>query len=342
MTAPATAQPSPLPIFQTINAYQRTAALKTAIELDVFTAIGERGEAGASPYDVAQRCNSHPRGTRILLDSLAVLGLLHKTDGHYSLTRDTSVFLDRRSPAYMGGALRFLLSPMLTRGFDTLTDAVRKGGTAMDAHGSTAPEHPVWVDFAEAMAALQIMPSDVLAKLVGAEKAGPCNVLDIAAGHGLFGITIAKQNPQAEIVALDWPNVLEVAKRNAEKAGLNSRFRTIAGSAFEAALGNGYDVVLLTNFLHHFDAPACESLLRKVHAALKPGGRAVMLEFIPNEDRVSPAESALFSLVMLASTPSGDAYTFAEYDRMFQNAGFARNELHALPPTFQSVVISHK
>jgi cyclopropane fatty-acyl-phospholipid synthase-like methyltransferase len=107
-------------------------------------------------------------------------------------------------------------------------------------------------------------------------------------------------------------------------------------------LGEGYDVALLTNILHHFDPPTCEKLLRRVHAALKPGGRAVTLEFIPNPDRVSPPRPAQFSLVMLSSTPDGDAYTFAELEQMCGNAGFARSEFHALPPTDQSVVISYK
>jgi SAM-dependent methyltransferase len=111
-------------------------------------------------------------------------------------------------------------------------------------------------------------------------------------------------------------------------------------SAFDTDYGNNYDVVLLTNFLHHFDPETCEKLLRRAKAALRKGGRAVVLDFVPNEDRVSPPVAASFSVMMLGSTPSGDAYTFSEYDRMFRNAGFAGAELHALPPTSQSVVIA--
>jgi hypothetical protein len=68
----------------------------------------------------------------------------------------------------------------------------------------------------------------------------------------------------------------------------------------------------------------------------------VTLEFVPNEDRISPPETAGFSLMMLGSTPSGDAYTFSELERMFANAGFSRSEIHQLPPSIQQVVISHK
>jgi cyclopropane fatty-acyl-phospholipid synthase-like methyltransferase len=131
-------------------------------------------------------------------------------------------------------------------------------------------------------------------------------------------------------------------KENARNAAVSDRYRTIEGSAFDVEYGSGYDLVLLTNFLHHFDTATCETLLRKVHAALADGGRAVTLEFVPNEDRISPPEAAGFSMMMLGGTPSGDAYTFSELERMFSNAGFARSEIHPLPPSIEQVVISHK
>jgi hypothetical protein len=120
------------------------------------------------------------------------------------------------------------------------------------------------------------------------------------------------------------------------------RHRLLPGSAFEVNWGGPYDVVLLTNFLHHFDVPTCERLAAKAHAALAPGGRALTLEFIPEPDRVSPPTAAAFALTMLATTAHGDAYTFAEYDGLFARAGFARSEFHPLPPTPQQAVVSHK
>ena len=136
--------------------------------------------------------------------------------------------------------------------------------------------------------------------------------------------------------------MLEVAKANAAKAGVADRYRTLPGSAFDVSFGEGYDIVLLTNFLHHFDPPTNETLLRKVHAALKPGGRAVTLEFVPNEDRITPPESASFAVMMLGSTPSGDAYTFPELEKMMTAAGFGKSEFYQLPPSIQQVVISQK
>src|SRR5207237_5160859 len=128
-------------------------------------------------------------------------------------------------------------------------------------------------------------------------------------------------------------------EEKARAAGVADRVKLLPGSAFEADLGVGYDYVLLTNIFHHFDMPTCEKLMRRVHAALKPGGKAITLEFVPNEDRVSPPMAASFSLVMLAGTDAGDAYTFAQYERMLAPAGFAKTTLHQIPEMSQQVLL---
>jgi 2-polyprenyl-3-methyl-5-hydroxy-6-metoxy-1,4-benzoquinol methylase len=132
-----------------------------------------------------------------------------------------------------------------------------------------------------------------------------------------------------------------VAKENAAKAGVSDRYSTIAGSAFDVDLGSGYDIILIPNFLHHFDVATNEKLLRKVYAALAPGGIVVTPDFIPNEDRISPPRDAMFSMQML-STPAGDAYTYSELEKMFRNTGFARNEMRELAPFPQRLVVSEK
>ena len=330
-------QPTPALFFETVNAYQRTASLKAAIELDMFTAIGEGKHAAG---ELADRCRTSERGMRILCDYLVIVGFLTKTGSRYELTPDTATFLDRNSPAFLGGAIEFMLAPLLTDSFRDVAAVVRRGGTLQPEDGLMAPESPEWVKFARAMAPMMALPAELIAGLVDAKSGAKWKVLDIAAGHGLFGVAIGKRNPNAEIVALDWPNVLQVAGENAQAAGISDRYRKISGSAFDADYGSGYHIVLLTNFLHHFDVPTCEGLLRKVHSALGPGGRAVTLEFIPNEDRVSPPLVAAFSMMMLGGTAGGDAYTFSELDRMFLNAGFSSNELHSIEPSLQQVIVS--
>lgn len=330
---------TPVRFFETINAFHNTAALRTAVELDFFTAIAE---GNATAAEIAARCDTAERGARILCDNLTILGFLTKENDCYTLAPDAAAFLDRRSPMYLGGAVEFLLSPTLAEGFNQLTAAVRKGGTALPEQGSVTPDNRVWVDFAQGMAPLMALPSQLMADMVTTDGDREVKLLDIAAGHGLFGIAFAQRNPRLHVYALDWPAVLEVAKGNADASAVGDRYHLLGGDAFGVDFGEGYDVVLLTNFLHHFDPETIVGLLSKIHASLNDGGRVVTLEFIPNDDRVSPPGSAHFSIVMLASTPAGDAYTFAEYDEMFRRAGFARNEFHPLPPTMEQVVISYK
>ncbi len=339
MATPTMNRPSPERIFNIFNAYQNTAALNAGIELDVFTAIAEGAN---TPASFAAKTGASERGVRILCDYLTILGLLTKEGGRYALAPDAAVFLDRRSPACLASIAGFLSGPWHQRNFNALTEAVRKGGSAGGEGDNTKPQDEFWVTFAKSMGPLTVPEAEFIAQLIDAPDGKACKVLDIAAGHGMYGVTIAKQNPRAQIVAVDWPAVLEVAKDNARAAGVSSRYTVRAGSVFEAELGDNYDFVLLTNIFHHFDKPTCEKLMRRVHAALKPGGRTITVEFVPNEDRVSPPTAAAFSIIMLANTDAGDAYTFMEYEKMFRNAGFAKNTLHPIPDMPQQVIVSEK
>ena len=312
------ASPSPELFFQTVFAYQRTAALKTAIELDLFSAIHEGATTAPA---IAERIGASVRGTRILCDYMTILGFTTKTGDQYPLTPDSSVFLVRQSPAYMGGTLEFLASDQIVGNLDGLTATVRRG-TVPSQSDIVSEENTVWEKFARAMVPMMAMPAQAIADILGGAISGPQRVLDIAAGHGIFGITIAQRNPQATVVAVDWPRVLTVATENAVALGVAARHTTVPGDAFTVDWGTGYDVALVTNFLHHFDIATCTAFLGKVHNALNKGGRVVILEFVPNEDRVSPSFPAAFALSMLAETGSGDAYTMAELKSMSEAAGF--------------------
>jgi len=329
--------PSPFRLFQAINAFHLTDAIRSAVELDIFTAISAGHQ---TPTAIAQHCSVAERGARILCDFLVVNGFLTKSGRGYALTADTSLFLDRNSPAYIGTCIRFLLNDALRSHLLALPDAVRRGGAA--DRSIIDPESHVWVDFARSMAPMMMMASQELAKLIVPDQARPLKVLDIAAGHGLFGIAVLRANANAKVTAVDWKNVLEVARENAQKFGVADRYTTLPGSIFDVDIGSGYDLILNPNFLHHFDVATNEKLLRKLHAALVPGGRLATLEFVPNEDRVSPPMPATFALIMLAETPAGDAYTRAELESMARNAGFIDHEFHPMPPSPHSVLISRR
>src|SRR5271169_3354486 len=336
-TDQAAAPLTPSIVFENLQAHQRTFALKAAIELDIFRAVGQGPGDVAS---IARHAKASERGIRILCDFLVINGLLLKEDGRYKHTPSSAAFLDPSSPSCLASIVGFLSLPAVREPFEHLADIVRSGRTILPGDGTVEPENPVWVQFAESMAPMMAPMAGPLGAIVLEGRTGPMRVLDIAAGHGLFGIEIAKQNPQAHVTGLDWAPVLRVALENAKKAGVQDRYDMLPGSAFEVEFGGPYDTVLLTNFLHHFDAETCIGLLKKVRGALKPGGRAATLEFVPNEDRVSPPMPAAFSMTMLASTASGDAYTFRELADMHSRAGFGAATAHPIPQSPHTIVMA--
>ncbi len=334
------APPSPVQIFNTIQGYQRAFALKAAVDLDLFTVVAKGSRTAA---EIAKNCNASERGVRILSDALVVMGFLTKSGNSYSVTPDTAFFLDSRSPAYLGLAFKFLLHPTQLAHFEHLGAAVKNGGSS-DPDNGLAPNDPIWIEFAKGMAPIMMPAAQTMAGLLAGELGSrpSAKILDIAASHGLFGITVAQRLPKAHIYALDWANVLEVAKENAAKQGLEDRYHLLPGSAFDVDYGVGFDAVLITNLLHHFDPSENEKMLKKAHAALNPGGQVLILEFVPNDDRVSPPVPAMFGLTMLGNTPKGDAYTLAEYAAMCRNAGLETPRLVPLEPMPESLVVARK
>lgn len=324
-------------IFDALWGYQRTAALVAGLELDVFTAIDDGASTAA---DISMRCAASERGVRVLCDYLTTIGLLAKSDASYALTPDSRAFLSRRSRAFLGTTATFMAGAGLKLQFDDLTGAVRRGGATPD-HNLVAGENPLWVEFARAMVPLAIPPALAISSILALPSIGRPRVLDIAAGHGMFGITIARRNPHVEVVAADSPSVLDVARSHAEAHGIGERYHTLPGDVFTVPFGTHFDVALVTNFLHHFDHDTCTAFLRKVHGALATGGRVALLEFVPNPDRVSPPVAASFSLTMLAGTPHGDAYTLAELTQQLGDAGFTDITAHTLPSP-ETVIVAQK
>ena len=320
---------------QALNAYQQTYALKGAIELDLFTQIAT---GATTPAALAERIHASERGIRILCDYLVIMGFLTKAGGTYGLTSESARFLDSRSPAYLGAGARFLAHDDITARFRDVAGLVRRGGAPEE--GTTRANDPIWVEFARSMGPMVAMQAQVLAALV-TRSGVPVKVLDVAAGHGLFGVCIATHNPAASVVAVDWPDVLTVARENAERAGVADRYTTLPGSAFDVDLGKGYGLVLLPNFLHHFDEPTNVRLLTRVRDAMTRDGVVATVEFVPDDDRVTPPVAAAFAMTMLGSTPAGDAFTFRELDRMFREAGFGESRVQPLGPTPQQLVLTN-
>jgi 2-polyprenyl-3-methyl-5-hydroxy-6-metoxy-1,4-benzoquinol methylase len=322
-----------------MTAYQQTNALVAAVNIDLFRAIGE-GPGDAAT--LARKCGASERGVRILCDYLTVHGVIEKSEGVYRHSQTSAAFLDPTSPMCIASATRFVSSREFIEPQLDLTTIVREGRTTMPGAGSVEPDNPIWVEFARYMPPVVAPAVGPMAMAALDGRTGPLRVLDIATGHGLFGIAVLEQNPEARVVGSDWAAVLEVAFENAEKAGVRDRFEGLAGNAFDVAFPGPFDAAMLTNFLHHFDKATCVRLLRKIHEACKPGAVVATLEFVPNEDRVTPPGPATFAMMMLASTIAGDAYTFRELSEMYADAGFTGMGAHPLEQSPHTIVVGKK
>jgi hypothetical protein len=322
------------PVYDISLSYQKTAAMKAAIELDIFTHIGNSCLSVEQISDITG-CSS--RGVRILCDFLCVIGFLEKKEGLYNLLADAKRFLDRKSPYCLSGIMDFYAAPeIVSLIMNDPQSYVRAGGASGLTHVS--PDNPIWVKFARAMIPFASVTAKRTAAYISGRSMCPRKVLDIAAGHGLFGIEVANLISDASVTAIDWANVLEIAETNAGLAGLAARYKTMSGNIFEVDWGNNYDLILLPNILHHFGREECVCLLDKAKASLAGDGSIFVIDIMPNPDRVSPPEQAAFAMLMLATTPRGDAYTRAEYETMAGSAGLIPVDSMHLLPTPQTLL----
>ena len=230
----------------------------------------------------------------------------------------------------------FVLNDMVMQASRLLTETIRQNRSALEAPLAGNEAHE-WVIYARTMQPMMAAAAEFMAGVI-LRGGTPAKVLDVATGHGLFGIAVAQLAPQCEIVALDFPNVLDVTAEHARAAG--AAITLLPGSAFEVDLGTGYDAVLVPNFFHHFAIEDNIALMKRFRAALRPGGLMLTLEFVPNQDRISPPVPASFAMTMLTNTPAGDAYTMAEYSQMLDAAGFGGREITDVPMSAQRLIVA--
>jgi ubiquinone/menaquinone biosynthesis C-methylase UbiE len=330
--------PDPGRVLGMITGFEQTAAMLAALDVGLFTAVAE-GAGSAAALSASIGCP--PRATRMLADVLCAHGLLTKIDGVYGLAADAALYLDGRSPAYIGDAARFLASSQkLALCLEDPEGWMRRGGPAHAAN--TAANAEVWVDFARGMGPMMAPAAENLARALKAKGLAVRRILDVAAGHGLFGVEAAKAFPEARVVALDWAAVLEVAKAMAAAAGVGGRFETLVGDAFTTPLGRDYDLILIPNFLHHFDRKTCVGFLSRAADALAPGGKLAIVEYVVDEERISPPAAALFTFSMLTATPAGETYTRSELTRMCAAAGLGAVVIESLPSSPQTLVMASR
>lgn len=308
------------------RAFVRTAVLRTAVALRIFDALVD----GPCPVEkVAAGVGASPRGTRILLDSLAALGLVDRTPEGYLPASGAETLLVSSSPGYVGGNLRVAASDWEWEALGRLAEAVRAGGTVLAANADT-PNFAFWEDFATYATPFTARGAELVADAVAPWAAGRdgLSVLDVACGHGQYGFAVASRLPASRLTCLDWPAVLAVTRENAARAGLADRVEYRSGDMFTTEPGGPYDVIVISNVLHHFAEPRAGALLARLADVLRPGGRLVVVGFTVDEDvpAVVDPRPHLFSLHMLSLTPEGETHSAQTYRRMLTAAGLGRVE----------------
>jgi C-methyltransferase len=318
-------------LLQMMQAYKETSLIKTGVRLGLFDHIAEAGTMDVAAASVA--IDSNPRGTKILLNALAALHVLETNGERYWLARGADELLVRKSDGFVGDMVHVFASDHEWDSLKDLTSAVRQGGTVQDVHAET-PEYEYWEAFAEHAPLVARPTADVLAEAIRPWAAGRehLDVLDMACGHGVYGYTVAQRYPQAEVWSLDWQNVLDVAVGHAERMGVRDRTHLVTGDMFDIPLGGPYDLVLITNVLHHFSEERAAELVRRAASVVKPDGRLGVVGFttsdvLPGDD---PAPH-LFSVLMLAWTHEGEVHSEESYRRIFGSAGFAQPTVSTVP-----------
>lgn len=330
-----------------MTAYKSTAVLRACVELRVFDALAD-GPRDAD--EVASFCGTDPRGTGVLLAAAAGLGLVVRVgieDGAsagngYALPPGAAELLVSSAPAYRGGIARVAAGDLEWAALGTLADAVRGHGPSTDL---LAPDLPYWSDFAEHTTfitkALAAMVADSLEAAGPAGPAAPIRtVLDVGCGHGLLGYELLRRHRDARLAAQDWPDVLRVAAKHAERQGVADRTVFVPGDAFTADLGGPYDVIVVGNVLFHLSPERAEELVARLVGVLAPGGRLVVAGFTAGD--AAPAEemhAALLGLLMLTATQGGRMYSTADYRRMLAEQGLVGIEVFSRAGLAPKVVV---
>lgn len=333
VTAPA--------VFDMMLAYKTTAIVRTGIELGIFDRLGA-GPAGAG--EVASALELSERGTRLLLNSLVALGLVENGDTGYRLAPGVDPLLVRGRPGYVGDMIKVMASDWEWDALTTLPDAVRRGGAVVLENAET-PGYKYWEDFAAHADAVATPTANLAADLLHGWASGRSrlDILDVACGHGLYGYTLAAREPQARVWSLDWPNVLPLARSRAESMGLGDRVHLVPGDMFRVEFGGPYDVVMITNVLHHFNRERGTELLERAAHVLPPGGKLVVVGFTVG-DEVVPADAAahLFSILMLVWTMAGEVHSATSYESMLTGTGFDNVAVHPVPGVPLHVIIADR
>lgn len=296
----------------------RTGTLTAALDLDVFSHVAE---GARTAQEVADRCGADPSASATLLACLASLGLLETAAANppgYTLAPDAAVFLVKGSPRYLGD-LRHMHHAINFRLWPRLADTVKAGAATEDLFANDGSE--IWTRVTPYLDQLADANAAWLTGHLAATLPAGARVLDVGCGSGAYSRLLARTSPAVHVTALDREEVIDRALGLAAHAGLDGQIDGRGGDLRSANWGTDHDLILFSNLLHGYDEAASIELLDRARRCLRPGGRIVIFEIVPDPERpLAKPEAAFFSLQMLM-TSSGTAYSVDDYRRQLRAAG---------------------
>ena len=329
-------------IMQTATGFWASKVLLTAVEFELFTKLGD-GQMTAG--ELGEELEIHPRGRFDFFDALVALGFLDRdgdgSGGLYSNTAETNAFLNKVSPAYIGG-LPEMLNARLFGFWNDLGNALKTGlpQSEVKVHGKPifeelyASESQLGI-FLESMTGFQSANFLQLAESFDFSKYN--SVSDIGGALALLSRTVAARHEHLTFTTFDLPPVAPLAQKQIDDAGLADRIEVISGDFFEDDLPEA-DVITMGNILHDWNLEKKKILIGKVFDALPEGGAFVAVENLIDDARRENAFGLLMSLNMLIEFGDAFDYTAADFREWCTEAGFSRFDVIPLAgPTSAAV-----
>jgi hypothetical protein len=313
------AQVTPERIMQMAWGYAAPLILEAAIRHRVFDVLDQGPK---NIQEIQQATGASARGLTAILDALVGLQFLSRDeDGRFRLTPESSAFLVSTKPTFQGGLIRHCSEHLIPRWLN-LNDVVATGKPVTPVNqeqtGGTFFHDFVLDIFPMSYPAAQFLANH----LAFGEAGDPVRVLDLAAGSGVWGIALAQSSPRVRVSAVDWPEVIPITKKTADRFGLAGRFSFIEGDLNSADFGSGYALATLGHILHSEGEALGRKLLAKTYAALASGGDIAIAEFLVNRERTSPVSGLFFAVNMLINTENGSTWSFEEIAAWLEEAGF--------------------
>ena len=318
--------------------YWVTQILRAAAHYKFFTLIA-KGNTTAN--GIAAAAQTDPRGTRMVLDSLATLEILTKRGDTYGLTPDADQFLVDGRPGDLTPVLEGH-SALTYADWARLTDALQDP-TLTRQYADLEKGAEFFAKLIRAIIPLGLAPADAVAEHLGVGTTRTSvRVLDIGVGGAAWSIPFARRDPAARITGFDMPNVLAHTKQIVKEFGVDRQYTFTPGNLLHDDFGDAaFDIVVLGNICHGLTAEQNVDLLKRCYRALAPGGRLVIADMVPNEERTGPPFPVLFAVNMFVMGGE-DTYPMADYRRWLGAAGYQNVEAFDTKRSHSPVVIASK